>query len=100
MAYYNSIQDGACCRRCFSRTITLAKASGELIALSEEYRINSSMIISKVIDHLDGIHDPIIDDEYVDRMIIKVTDQEIIIISNNADPVYCLGGGYGIAHIA
>lgn len=99
MGYYNSIQDGACCRSCFIKLVEQAKQDGTIIALSEEFRFGAAQVISRVVDHLEGIEDPFpIDKGYVDRVILRVTDQEIIIIRNDADPAACFGWGRSNEH--
>lgn len=73
MEYYNSIQDGACCKDCFIEFVEKESKAGNLIALSERFRTNADMICRMVSDHLsDGIKDPFIEDEYIDRVIVKV----------------------------
>jgi hypothetical protein len=101
MSYYNSIQDGACCPDCFREEVEKAQESGNLIALSEQYRTNAGMINQIVTDHLEGLpKDPFIEEGYVDRVIIQVTDgtdpaypsiRELIIISASLakDECYC-----------
>lgn len=99
MEPYNSIQDGACCRGCFVQTLTEARADGTLIAVSERFRTSAQMIVAQVTNHLEGMPpDPCLQDEYVDRVILQVTDgtdpqypgtRELIIISASLKPEEC-----------
>lgn len=92
--YYNSIQDGACCKTCFVQMVESARDDGTLLAVSEEFRFGAAQVVSRIRDYADGVEDPFdISDGYVDRAILKVTDEEIIIVTNDADPRRCLGWG-------
>lgn len=93
---YNSIQNGSTCRECFPEIVQKARDEGNLVGLSERYRITGGMVLAKVRDYTEGLPpDPMLDDEYVDQAIIYVPDprdsttREVIIIATNLSPEDC-----------